>query len=297
MNTFHTAIITLCRYVLLCITLTAFFPLSAYAEEKTVEKQVKQKSHRIITLAPGATELLYSIGLGDLIVATVEHSDYPPATLEIPRIGNGFTINIESVLAYQPDWVVVWKGGTSTRLIEQLDRLNIPTLEYKTSSFDDIFSFIERASVTFNKDTEKLLKEYKRRVYTLKEANKGKSEVKVFFQLWSSPLLTANNRQLISQMIELCGGQNLFADHHLIAPEVSLESVLALNPDVILAPVSNTEKDPLTVWTKWVDVTAVKKQNLFLVEGDLISRASLRSIDGAEEICRVLDSARKQLSL
>ena len=111
----------------------------------------------------------------------------------------------------------------------------------------------------------------------------------VFYQLWPQPLMTINGKHWVSDVIALCGGDNIFAALAPLAPTVSLESVLQKNPDAILA---GGAADQLEAWRRFPLLNAVKRNALYSVDADDLHRPTLRLLDAVESVCRILDQAR-----
>ena len=130
---------------------------------------------------------------------------------------------------------------------------------------------------------------------TLRKQYADKAPVRVFYQIWNEPLITLNGEHLVSDVIRLCGGRNVFADAIPLVPYVSIESVLATQPQVIVASGSDPQRPPwLDMWQQWSSLQAVKEGHVYFIPPDLIQRHSLRILDGAEQLCGYLDGARWQ---
>jgi iron complex transport system substrate-binding protein len=115
----------------------------------------------------------------------------------------------------------------------------------------------------------------------------------VFYQIWDKPLMTVNGDHLISDVIRLCGGQNVFAELKLLTPEITTEAVLAADPEAIGGVSAEAgQAESLEQWKIWPRVKAVARNNLFAIHSDLISRNTPRVLDGAQQLCGHLDAAR-----
>jgi iron complex transport system substrate-binding protein len=117
--------------------------------------------------------------------------------------------------------------------------------------------------------------------------------VRAFYQVWDRPLLTVNGEHLISRVMALCGGENVFSAMPAFVPEVDREAVLRANPDIIVgsAPggVGAAWLDP---WRAYPGIAAVARGQLVMVPAELIQRHTPRILDGAEQICRAFEAAR-----
>ncbi len=266
-------------------------------DDRSRDVCVSEPVKKIISLAPGATELVYAAGAGKHVIAVDEHSDYPPAVSSVPRIGGFPNISVEAIAAMKPDMIVAWGGGNSPKVTSRLESLGIKLFYIDPLTFPDIASAIRRLGKLFgtashaNQQAEEMLARYE----TLKKQYHAKKPVTVFYEIWNKPLMSISRNQIIGQVIELCGGQNIYADSTIRVPKVSMESLLGRNPQVIVS--SNNLKDGKTIeerWAKWSNLQAVKNHHLFTVSGNQISRPTPRALDAAETLCQQLESVRKE---
>lgn len=255
-------------------------------------------AQRIVSLAPNLTELVYAAGAGDRMVGADEYSDFPAAARLLPRVGDAFQVDYERVLALHPDLVLVWGTGTPEPVIETLKRLKLPVERITTSRLEDVSTALRRiGSLAGTEATaDRAAVEFTAAVASLRQLHAGDTAVAVFFQISAAPLFTINGQHLISDVLGICGGQNVFANLAQLAPPISIEAVLERNPEVIIAgDDSGAGSDPLARWRKWPDLTAVRHRNLFLVSADRIARPTTRIVDGAREVCDILAVARDRL--
>lgn len=120
----------------------------------------------------------------------------------------------------------------------------------------------------------------------------GRTPVRVFYQIWERPLMTINGAHFISDVLRQCGGENVFASLPLLAPTVDIEAVIASDPQAILINASAGDPDN---WRRWPTVTAARLGNIFTIHDDLISRPTSRLLDGMEQLCDILNTARTRL--
>lgn len=274
---------------------------SAYAVSVTDflghETKLLQPAQRIVALTPHATELLFSIGAGQQVVGAVEYSDFPEAAKEIPQVGNYAGLNIEAIVALQPDIIVYWPEGNPTRDIQRLKQLNMPLFASDPNTFIEIAADIKRfgALTGHDESSKKIAEEFLVKVERIALNNKKKEVLKVFYQVWDKPLLSQNGDTFISRVIHLCGGENIFADLRIKSPQVSIEAVLSADPDIILTGAILGQRPAwLNGWQRYSQLTAVKNKQLRTVDADVIHRPTLRLLDAAEQVCAVFDEARAQ---
>jgi iron complex transport system substrate-binding protein len=249
-------------------------------------------ARRIVSLAPNITELLYSAGAGDRLVAAVEYSDFPDAARRLPRIGDAFRVDYERLLELEPDLVIAWQDGTPSAVIADLRRLKLPVRELRVSGLDDVATALRElgAWAGTSAQADAAAAQYLARLAALRAAHASDPPITVFFEISQTPLYTVNDRHPISEVIRLCGGRNVFSDLEELAPAVGIESVLARDPEVILA--ADDEPHALAYWRRWPRLAAVRAGNLYTVSSDRISRATVRMLEGAQQVCRLLGEAR-----
>ena len=250
---------------------------------------------RIVSLAPNITEVLFHIGAGEKIVGADEYSNYPEEAKDILRVNNHAAANYELILSLEPDLVIAWQSGNGNKIIDPLRKLGIPVFVVETNKMDAIPSLFRRfGKLSGHGDqAEQRAHEFSRRLQELRAAQAGKSVIKVFYQIWDEPLITLNGEHMVSDIINLCGGVNVFSDAIPLVPYVNIETVVAADPEVIIAGGSREERPAwFESWQKWSGISAVINQHIYLIPSDLMQRHSARILDGMELMCAHLDSAR-----
>lgn len=270
------------------LALLLLFSAVAHADVQVLDDygdtvRLPAPARRVVSLAPHLTELLYAAGAGAKVVGAVDYSDFPPAALALPRVGSDAQINIEAVLALQPDLIVAWPNAGSIRAIDRLAQLGLPVFRSEPRELEDIATTMERLGVLSGSvaDATRAARAFRARRAELEKRYAARPKLRVFYQVWDRPLLTVNGMHVISKVIALCGGKNVFAHLPLIAPEVDAEAVLGAKPDVILT--SNQDAKP----PRWL-----REAPLAVVPADLLQRHTPRLLDGAQHVCRALDRVR-----
>jgi iron complex transport system substrate-binding protein len=233
---------------------------------------------RIVSLAPHLTELLYAAGAGARLVGAVDYSDYPAPARALPRVGSDAHISLEAVLALRPDLVVAWPNSGSVRAVNRLADL-VPVYRSEPRQLEDVASTLERLGTLAGTASEaaRAARAFRARKAELERRYAARASVRVFYQVWERPLITVNGEHIISKVIRLCGGENVFAAAPLIAPEVDREAVLRARPEVIIA--STAAAAPSTI-------------PFHVIPAELIQRHTPRLLDGAEQLCRALEEVR-----
>lgn len=251
-------------------------------------------AQRIVSLAPDLTELAYAAGAGADMVGTSSYSNYPAAAAKLPLIGDAFRVDLERVVTFQPDLILAWQGGTPAAVIERLRALKLQVLVIGTRQLTDIAHNLELIGQVTGHEAEAhaAAQKFLEGLATLRRQYAGRAPVRVLYEISSRPLYTVGGRQSISRMIELCGGRNIFSDLTVLAAPVSFETVLARDPQAVVTGSDKGAAARLKEWRRWPQVSAVRNQDLFVISGDLIARATPRILQGGKQLCEDLEKTR-----
>jgi iron complex transport system substrate-binding protein len=257
--------------------------------------QLEAPAQRIVALAPDIVENVFSAGAGAKLVGAVAYSDYPSGASDIPRVGNFQSWSVEAVVALKPDLVILWGSGNGTGSLAVFEQLGIPVFVSELRQLADIPSVIRAIGTLAGTQTtsapeatrlenafEALRREYSR-----------DDPVSVFYQIWNEPLQTVNGEHLISQLIALCGGYNVFGDAPSLAPKINIEAVLARDPEAIVASgMATARPEWLDDWRRYTSLRAVDADALFFVPPDYLQRPTARILTGATTLCDQLAGVR-----
>lgn len=252
-------------------------------------------AQRIVSLAPHLTELAFTAGVGERVVGTVEYSDHPEAAKRIMRVGDAFRVDFERVLALKPDVVLAWESGTPVQTIDRLRTLGMDVRTVTTHRLSDVADAL-RLIGELAGSTERAMaaaNDYEAAIHTLRSEYARRAPLSVFVQVNDRPLYTITGKQIMSEVLTICGGRNVFGSLNEVAPVVSIESVIAANPQVILAT-NDTVPDARAHWRRWGSIEAVRTGAVYTISSDYVARSTTRLADGAREVCRLLDAARAQ---
>ena len=250
---------------------------------------------RIISLAPHITEVLFAVGAGNEIVGAVEYSDYPEDAKQIPRIGNSSQLNYETILALQPTLVIAWQSGNGQDDIQRLEELGLNVYSHNPHTLEEVAESL-RIIGSLSGHAEQGAAQadlFDTRLRGLRAQYTEAATVRVYYQLSNEPQMTLNGSHLVSDVIRLCAGENVFAEAIPLVPRISVESVVRENPEVIIVATSDSQPpDWLNSWLDWPSISAAANQHLYAVNADFMHRHSPRILDGAEQMCEVLEKVR-----
>lgn len=258
-------------------------------------RQPARPAQRVVSLSPHLTELLFAVGAGAQIVGAVAHSDYPPAARRIPRVGGHGALDIERILGLAPDLLVAWGSGNRGAALAQLRDLGAPVFSSEPKRLADIAEILRQLGALTGRraQAERQAQAFLKRLRSIEMRYADRSPVSVFYQLWRQPLMTVGGPQMISRVIQLCGGRNVFAQLDALAPSVSLEAVLVADPEVIVVGGGGDARSIWTErWRQWPDLLAVRRDNVFWLDPDRLQRHTPRLLDAAQALCQLLDRAR-----
>ena len=284
----------------LCCAAFAFSPPASSFIERVDDRgasvRLAAPAARIVTLAPHLAEIVFAAGAGDKLVGTVLFSDYPPAARDVPRVGDASRIDAERLLQLKPDLVLAWKSGNPAGDLLRLERLRVPVFVTEPSRLADITRLMrtvgalagtraaaDQAAAAFDAD-----------MAALRERYSSRPAIRVFYEIWHRPLITINGRHVISDVIELCGGVNVFAEARSLTPAVSLEAVLATGPRAIVGGGSGLHAQAFAAQWRSYSIRALREMALVHVAPDVIQRATPRIAAGARAVCEGLERIRRE---
>lgn len=238
---------------------------------------------RVISLSPGNTELAFAAGITPVAVSS--YSDYPAEAAGIEQVATWQGMNLERIVALKPDVVLAWRGGNAERQVDQLGRLGITvmwidavTIEQVSESLDQLAQYSPHPEQA-RQAAARLLEQYN----ALKKQYAEQAKKRVFLQFGGEPLFTSGKGSLQNEVLELCGGENIFAASRVPWPQVSREQVLARQPQAIVVAGGESEIPKIEqFWHKQLDIPVIP------LTGDWFERASPRIILAAQQLCSAL---------
>lgn len=256
-------------------------------------------AQRVVSLAPHATELLFAAGAGARVVGVSAFSDYPQAARSLPLVSGGMHLDMERVLALRPDLAVAWRSGNTRADLEKLAALGIPVFFAEPQRLDAVPDTLIRLGrlAGSERQAQAAAARYREELVRLRARYRDRTPVRVFFEIGMQPLMTLSHAHLASDVLALCGGQNVFPASDLLAPEVGMEAVMLQDPDVILfSDELGTADDVRGWWRERVALRAVRANRVYSVPAELVLRQTPRVLQGVRHTCEALDAARVSLA-
>lgn len=275
---------------------------SAVAGEIQVEDTLGRKlvlpqpATRVVSLAPHLTEVVFAAGAGEQLVGAVAYSDYPEAAQAVPRVGSYDNVSVESLVALNPDLVLAWYSGNGPEVIKRVEALGLTVYVFESKTMESVAESLRVVgALTGNEATAQAAADaFLQQLSHLRDTYSTRQEISLYYQIWDEPLMTLNDDHLISDVVKLCGGRNVFADSPVLVSRISVESVIRADPQVIIASgMGEARPEWLDDWRKWTSMTAVKNNQLYFVPPDVLQRHTPRIIEGATLMCEKLQLARE----
>jgi iron complex transport system substrate-binding protein len=250
---------------------------------------------RIVALAPSLAELAFAAGAGGRLIGVARFSDYPPAARGIPQVGDAAQVELERVVALKPDLILAWKSGNSAADVTRLEGLGYPAFVSEPLRLADIPRLLNAigALAGTRPVAAGAAEAFEREIGALRSRHAGARRVRVFYQIWHRPLLTVNGAHMISDVISLCGGENIFADVGQLTPAVTLEAVIAARPEVILGGASAGGEKAFVAQWRASPVPRLRDLPAYYVNPDTIQRQTPRIAEGARAVCAALEQVRR----
>ncbi|HKQ64197.1 MAG TPA: cobalamin-binding protein [Methylomirabilota bacterium] len=286
-------VVILGAIVLTCLSAVAQLAEAFTARDMTGrELTLAAPPKRIVSLVPSVTEILYALGAERLLVGVTDFCDFPPEARTQPKVGGMVAPSLEAIVALKPDLVIATTEGTREDTVTQLSRLKIAVYLVSAHQVADVTSLIRRLGELTGSESSAgpLVARLEQRVEAVKKAVGPHARPRVLYVLWPEPLIVPGRGALVTELIQIAGGQSLTADDPDAWPRYSLEAAVARSPEVILLANHGAGTGAVEVekWRRLASLPAVKSGRLISVNGDLMHRYGPRFVDGLEQLARAI---------
>lgn len=259
---------------------------------------VRYPPERIVSLAPGATEMLLAAGARHQLAATIRYSGQPASERTLPKIGTVDAIDMERLIAARPDVVVVWPDGNNPAEIATIERLGIPVYRQEADTLEGIGASLRRlgALAGTSRVADREAGRLEARLASLRRRYAGVSRpATVLLEVWNRPLYTVGGKELMSDALRVCGARNIFADLPQRAPAIGIGAVLARNPDMIIAVAPPGRGAAwLARWRRFPFLRAVRNGRLLAFEDQRLSGLGPGIIGATAALCRKIAALRQR---
>ena len=254
---------------------------------------------RLVSLAPSNTELLFALGVGSRIVGVTEYCDYPAAAVAITKVASYSDMSLERVMSVSPDLVLAARGNDLEGL-KSLQQLGVPAIALDIQTIPGLLSSVESIGglLGVKSAADSLGQRIRQRVAVVAESIRGTpldQRPRVMWGYWGDPIFTAGSGSLIDHLIREAGGINVAAQAPLRWPQVSLESVVAWAPDVLITTHLSSdytdmaaEIEKLRAMDGWRSIPAVREGHVYYIEANVLTRSGPRMVDGLERLAAIL---------
>ncbi|QOQ75139.1 cobalamin-binding protein [Pseudomonas poae] len=245
---------------------------------------------RVVSLAPSLSEIVVELGAADLLVGVLDGGERPAALAQVPSVGQYGQLNMERLLSLKPDLILLWPGSVGPAQREQLQRLNIPVYVAEPHSLEQLSTQVQRIAEQLGRADagRQLAAQLRQRLAELRQRYQRAEPLRVFYQVWNQPLYTVGGGQIISDALSVCGARNVFDDLKLPAPQVSIESVLQRDPEMILAG----DQAQVDAWKAWPHLAAVAHGRLVVVPDKGLERPSGQMVEAVAKLCELIAPQR-----
>jgi iron complex transport system substrate-binding protein len=245
-------------------------------------------ARRVVSLSPAITELLFALGAGDRIVGRTQWDQYPPSVAGIPSVGDGLDPNVERVVALRPDLVAFYASSANAQAIRRLADIGIPSVSIRLDSLASVAraaSLLGRLTDTDDR-ADSLIHIFEAQRDSARQSREQRAGTRVLILSWDNPPIVIGATSFLSQLVDLAGGANVFADVDAPHAIVTIETIAERNPDVILFFGDDT---PAFVQRpEWQAVDAVRGRRFIVLDGSEFEYPSLRAFGAARRLRRAL---------
>ncbi|HEX3968302.1 MAG TPA: cobalamin-binding protein [Edaphobacter sp.] len=274
----------------LCLVMLAShcFASRTLTDEMGRKVVVPDHPHRVICLMPTVTDIVFTLGAGDDVVAISDYTRYPAAALTKPSVGDLIKPSIEMILSLHPDLVIGVQPAGAMEITDQLERVRIPVFLISPHGLAGIYHSVETIGMALNRtpQADALVRSLQQRVDAVKTRTKGLPRPSVFMPVWYDPITTIGKNAFITEIIEAAGGRSVTDDLPAEWPTISMEVVLERDPDaLLLVRGGKTTLQILENRPGWNSMKAIKQRRAYYVD-DRINFASPIAIDALEDLAR-----------
>jgi len=274
-------------------------PLHAGASDRIVEDLlgrrvvIPENLSRLVALAPNITEIVFDLGKEKMLVGVTTYSDYPEEAKNIPKVGSYIHLDLERIVALQPDLCLAIKDGNPIDTVMRLEALGIPVYAVDPRNLESVMQTLVRVGGLLHAEdkAEDIVADMRKRISRVDAmVAYVQKRPRVFFQIGVAPIVSIGSDTFIHELVVRAGGKNL-AEGPVSYPRFGREQVIGLSPDVIIITSmarAAAFEEIKSEWSQWTNVPAVRTDSIFIQESNLFDRPSPRLVDALEVLVKLI---------
>jgi iron complex transport system substrate-binding protein len=263
-----------------------------YADMLGRQVTVPALPRRIVSLVPSATELIFALGGEDRLAGVTDYCDWPPAARRKPSVGGMLAPSLESIVALRADLVIATDSGNRQESFDQLRRLGIPVYLVHARSVAQVMEVATRLGELTGRQAAvpALTARLQQRIQAVVKAVSPRPRPRVLYVLWPEPLIVPGREAIVTELIQLAGGDSITAEEPSDYPRYGLEAAVARAPEVIVLARHGTGSQPISrqKWDRLGSLPAVKAGRVYAVDGNVLHRYGPRVVDGLELLAHAI---------
>ncbi len=250
---------------------------------------------RVVALAPSITEIIYDLKEEKRLKGVTQFSDYPSEAQLLPKVGSYVHLDIERIVALNPDLCIAIKDGNPRHVVYSIQKLGIPVYVVNPVNLESVMDTINEIGYILNARNRalKLTTNMTQKIERIKRVvSRARRRPKVFFQIGISPIVAVGTDTFMNELITIAGGINVTAGPNPY-PRYSIEEVLKLEPDIIIITSmargsGEVFESARRSWEKWQEIPACRNHRIYLVDSNLFDRPTPRLVQGLQILLRII---------
>ena len=250
---------------------------------------------RIVSLVPSVTEVVFALGGEDRLVGVTDYCDFPPAARAKPSVGGMVNPSLETIVALRPDLVIATDEGNREETLQLVRSVGIPVYVVHATRIAEMVDMVERVGLLVERPAAvpALIRGVQRRIAAVRHVVAQRPRRRVLYVLWPEPLIVPGRSSIITELIELAGGESISARHGESYPRFSLEATVARAPEVIILADhsrggSTAGRPSPEKWRRLMSVPAIQAGRLHSVDLSVLHRYGPRVAEGLETLARLI---------
>lgn len=245
-------------------------------------------AQRIVSLNPTTTEILFALGVGDRVIGRSRWDQWPAAARAVPEVGDAIRPSVERVLAAHPDLVLLYASGDNRAAADALREAGLRVVALRVDRIADFARCVRALGQLTGSDSAASLAvdSVQRSLDRVRSATAAFERPRVFIHVWDNPLMAIGGGSFLSELVDIAGGRNVYADRPEPSPQVSFEDLVQRAPQVILAGPLDAAR--LAGEARWTRLLALSHGRIAAYDTSLVGRPSMRLGEAARSLVELL---------